>query len=569
MRLPLLPICLALLLVGCGQPDRSGKNRSLAARALSDPDVKVREKAFDQFSQLETTAAVSQLLDALHHEPDDRLINRIREWLLAQPADRLLRLVPLLGKSEHFEVRVLLAAALGASRDPRRTAALLSLCDDPQPQVRRQAAFALRDKAPARLLRDKSPEVRMLVAELRGASDTDERDWRVLLAATNRPSRMRAADLPELFLGRAAPPTETVARGVRWLVRHQEFDGRWSGWAHNRRGVGGLPGIRHELAYADPALTGLTVLALLQSGARPGIGRVGQSLTRAIGYLRRLQKGNGRVGYSLKQQATIRKSLYGITAEPKQLIQLFNHAIAAWALVEAAATTRDTDIEIAAGRALLLLYQLRHEKYPWSRWLDPDDDVAYAGYAVGAICVARAATELPIEPSMIDGVKRYIKKVTHVASGRLHHGGQRAFCFGGLDSTATGLFIRQVTPQRMPITDALAARLLLARRPHWNGRFPEPATIEAMADDPGPLVNYHYWHFGALAIARLEGQGARAWRAELVQVLTTHQRRWPWIDGGSWDPCGPWSRVGGRIYATASALLALLAPRAYDWGAAK
>jgi len=52
------------------------------------------------------------------------------------------------------------------------------------------------------------------------------------------------------------------------------------------------------------------------------------------------------------------------------------------------------------------------------------------------------------------------------------------------------------------------------------------------------------------------GASWEGWRAALDRVLIGSQRR----DGdskGSWDPVGPWGFSGGRVYATAMALLSL------------
>ena len=63
-------------------------------------------------------------------------------------------------------------------------------------------------------------------------------------------------------------------------------------------------------------------------------------------------------------------------------------------------------------------------------------------------------------------------------------------------------------------------------------------------------------------MARAGGPRAEAWRAALVEALVPHQR----IDGdvcgpkGSWDPVDAWGPEGGRVYATATAVLALQAP---------
>ncbi len=87
--------------------------------------------------------------------------------------------------------------------------------------------------------------------------------------------------------------------------------------------------------------------------------------------------------------------------------------------------------------------------------------------------------------------------------------------------------------------------VVAATRPRWD--------LEA------GTLDFHYWFVGALAMARVGGAKADAWRAGLIEALVPHQR----TDGercgraGSWDPVDAWGAAGGRVYATAIAVLAL------------
>jgi len=47
------------------------------------------------------------------------------------------------------------------------------------------------------------------------------------------------------------------------------------------------------------------------------------------------------------------------------------------------------------------------------------------------------------------------------------------------------------------------------------------------------------------------------WRAAAQETLLEGQRRDDGPDHGSWDPEGPWGPDGGRVYATALALMTL------------
>jgi hypothetical protein len=58
--------------------------------------------------------------------------------------------------------------------------------------------------------------------------------------------------------------------------------------------------------------------------------------------------------------------------------------------------------------------------------------------------------------------------------------------------------------------------------------------------------------------------GGRPWREVQpgFERIVTEQRT-DGAYGGSWDPAGDWSREGGRVFATAIAVLTLETPYAY------
>jgi len=72
-------------------------------------------------------------------------------------------------------------------------------------------------------------------------------------------------------------------------------------------------------------------------------------------------------------------------------------------------------------------------------------------------------------------------------------------------------------------------------------------------------VDLCYWYFASLALRPEDSEAAaRTWRPALQKALLPSQRA-----DGSWDPDGAWGFAGGRIYATAMAVLCLLAPTRY------
>ena len=192
-----LMVCLSLL-AACGengaQSSRVDEPAPLDPTMLGQDQPALRETGFEQISKLETADALALILSKLHHEPDDALIRRVRSWLLGLPAQRLKSVIPYVRKTTHAQVRVMLAVAMAGH--PSLRGELLRMCQDPDMQVRRQAALALGQQAPVALLEDKAPEVRILVAELLGRTADGESDWRVQLAVDRKNSRIGAEALP-------------------------------------------------------------------------------------------------------------------------------------------------------------------------------------------------------------------------------------------------------------------------------------------------------------------------------------------------------------------------------------
>jgi hypothetical protein len=69
-------------------------------------------------------------------------------------------------------------------------------------------------------------------------------------------------------------------------------------------------------------------------------------------------------------------------------------------------------------------------------------------------------------------------------------------------------------------------------------------------------VNFYYWYYGTQALFFIGGETFDRWRAAMVPTLILHQRR-EGCERGSWDPIGEWGPIGGRVYSTALATLAL------------
>ena len=87
------------------------------------------------------------------------------------------------------------------------------------------------------------------------------------------------------------------------------------------------------------------------------------------------------------------------------------------------------------------------------------------------------------------------------------------------------------------------ADLLLAKLPAWRA-------------PPDSGNDLYYWFFASQALRAVGGKPWQQWQAALQSALLGAQR----TDGGaagSWDPVCAWGSIGGRVYSTALAILAL------------
>jgi len=82
-----------------------------------------------------------------------------------------------------------------------------------------------------------------------------------------------------------------------------------------------------------------------------------------------------------------------------------------------------------------------------------------------------------------------------------------------------------------------------------------PAIRNAAAQHGKPM-DYYELFFITEALALARDESAAGWLASLGGKLLTVQKRGG-LDAGSWAAIDPWSDIGGPVYSTAMAALAL------------
>ncbi|MBI2931821.1 MAG: terpene cyclase/mutase family protein [Planctomycetes bacterium] len=347
--------------------------------------------------------------------------------------------------------------------------------------------------------------------------------------------------------GRPSAPPAAVLSALRWLARHQDPDGPWRVQAHVHRcrpaaGACPTPQTAHE--DFDTGVTGLALLAFLGAGythlsrdVHDGL-CFGDVVRRALQWLQSHQDPVGCIG-----PRTAHKYMY-------------NHAIAALALVEAYGMTGSRLIEDSAQRSVDFLVAAQNPGWGWRYSLRcGDNDTSVTGWAVMALKSAELSG-LAFPRSAYDGCRAWLDEVTeenyyragytHRETGKVHCAHNEAFDHHEA-LTAISMMTRLFMDRdRSQARVRGAADLLVADLPAWSGN----------------AIDFYYWYYAALALfqfdADRQGLHWRRFEERLQEALVPNQS--PPTAGcraGSWEPVDRWSCEGGRVYATAINALTL------------
>lgn len=351
--------------------------------------------------------------------------------------------------------------------------------------------------------------------------------------------------------------TESALRlALDWLARHQREDGAWDRVQFNRhcRPDDDCREVAVELTKfaAEPAITGLAVLAFLGAGHTDREGDYPRTVARGIAFLLRQQRRDGSF------------------AVPNTL-EMYNHAIATLALAEAHAMTGEPALRAPLEQAVAHIVRAQQPAGGWgytSQFTLTRDDMSVTGWVMMAVTAA-SASGVTVPEETILGVAEFVAASTRPD-------GQVNYAFEGRDRiihnatgstdplyspamTGVGVLVRQLLGVR-PDAPALQqqASLLLADPPDLARR---------RGGDRSEFHSDYYWYYGSLALFNQGGVAWQQWNASLVPALLASQDRSVDFEGrprcshGSFTAFGygwgKWGRAGGKVYATALGALML------------
>ena len=308
--------------------------------------------------------------------------------------------------------------------------------------------------------------------------------------------------------------TETaVDRGLEFLARTQEEDGRWDIRKHG--GQGGH----------DVAATSFALLAYYGRGERHD---------RECKYQDTVKRG---LEWLLSQQDRASGDLRG----PKPVRNaMYDMGIATLALVEAYGVTKDSTLRPRVIAALEFCEESQHAEGGWRYQPGERGDLSATGWYIMALASAEMSG-IPVSEEMFAGAKKFLRAMS---------GGQHGGSYGYTASPGK----RNSGRPGMNAAGFFCAQLLgdspNAYRAH------ESAAI--LAKEGAKHNDLYYVYYGTLAAYQFQGPLWDNWRKKMQQDFLRTQAQ-----DGSWRPSGSHGGAMGKVVGTAITVLCLEAHYRY------
>lgn len=436
--------------------------------------------------RLEPQVLVASLSQKLRGKPSTKGTGLLARSLLRLDSGQLrAQLTPLLLK-EHGPALLSVWAKLGAAARPA-IPTLLDLLGAEQPAKVRSAALS----ALARIVTPKDTDTCRAPLE------------RALARAQKAEAAEVRSVLRRLEGCRCATPS-----ALCWLKRNQKPDGRWVS-----------PGGRRDLA-----VTSLCALAYFGEGHTHRFGTYKRSVNRALTWLKRRQRPDGRFGEDALDQA-----------------------FCTMAIAEAYAVSRDVTLKRYVQKARDALLTLQGADGGWAAKEGSSESSTFVtGWAVMALKASKTAG-VSVPEARFARARAYLTGRTD-STGRVGPGSD---CPLGPDSNREG------TPTSTAI--AVICRIFTGEK---RSATRDSARLLQLPTPERPVVTY--WYFGTYSMFQVGGAGWKRWLKAGRQTLRSTQQAFEEDEFGSWNPTGPWGDLGGRAGTTALNRLTLAIGDRYE-----
>ena len=356
---------------------------------------------------------------------------------------------------------------------------------------------------------------------------------------------------------------DAVEDALRWLAAHQSADGGWecagwNRWCDGKPVVADLSGLGK--AQYDSGVTGLALLAFLGAGYT---NRGDHPFTKVVGnamrYLKNVQDPEGCFGP--------RGSGHYV----------YNHAIAALAMVEAYGMTASSVYKSSAQKGLDFIALARNPYFAWRYGVKPgDNDSSVTGWMMMALKSAKIVNQadakagkgptLVIDEDAFDGIKSWFDKMTDPETGRVGYQTR-----GTGPARPTELIDKFPAEKSESMTAVgMLARIFMGQNPKTQPEITKGAALcSALLPTWNPndgSIDMYYWYYATLAMYLGGGSQWTKCKEAMKTAMVDSQRH----DGdfcaykGSWDPLDAWGGDGGRVYSTAILALCLEVYFRYD-----
>jgi hypothetical protein len=311
-----------------------------------------------------------------------------------------------------------------------------------------------------------------------------------------------------------------VARGLRWMARHQNRDGSWSIHDFDRSGACRGRCGRTGSIRSDPGGTALSLLAYLGAGQTHRTGIYRDRVAHGLQYLLSIQKSDG----DLRDDSVNEAGMY---------VQ----ALAAIVLCDAFKLTGDEALRQPAQKSIDFIVAAQHRGGGWRYEPRESGDTSVIGWQLMALHSARAAF-LDVPENVLQRAARYLDDAQTDEDGALY-----SYRPGG-----------SATPAMT--AEGLLSRMYLG----WNksdaglGRGVEWLIARHLPERREPDI--YYWYYATQVMHHWGGGPWIEWNLRIRDVLVTTQET-SGHEAGSWDPNSPHGHQGGRLYMTALACCTL------------
>ena len=339
----------------------------------------------------------------------------------------------------------------------------------------------------------------------------------------------------------------TVERGLDFLVRAQQPDGRWCLEKFPGAGKNELPKLQ-----SDTAATGLALLSFLGAGYDHFDGKHRDTVRRGLEFLLSVQKPDGDLFVPSDKLSN-------------SCAWLYSHGIATMALCEAVGMTGDPLVRPAAEKACGFIATSQHpELGGWRYTPRSDADLSVSGWMLVALRSGQLAG-ISIDPQVMDRVRKLLDTSTAPNA---------AATSSGTPGSIVYLYNARKPDQRPSQSSSLCMVALgTLMRLHTGWSKTDPRVIESGRTLSVALPSFgtkdqkardcYLWYYVSQVLVHTGGDTWQKWYGTLYEQLSATQES-TGVKAGSWDPLGAtpdrWGLFGGRLYVTTLHLLTLEVP---------